>query len=345
MRIIKPLLFLTVIVSYGLTAVSDGFYANVSEETMITPVSAALAGSDLSMSTGASVEGTPGNLPFDSLNRLSLAYAGYFHNTFSNSMLTWSGQPFKNIGISLLAGYIYIPDILDTRESVANDSGELEEAKISLYSASKMFFRAGIGRRFDLTPAISIGAGVAVNAKRYRLPETGYGISMDAGVKSLFSKPGISLALQVENLTSSYIYWNESFQERSYPHVRAGIGWERYFPYIYGALRVCYATPDLLTNESIQSYSIEVTENNNAIEIPDSTHYEIYERPLLLLTQGKFGVEYTMFRTVALRIGISNRKFKFGAGLRLWNERAGLDFAYITHTLAETYQLAAHYSW
>ncbi|MBN1578668.1 MAG: hypothetical protein JW913_19045 [Chitinispirillaceae bacterium] len=310
---------------------------------MITPISAAMAGSDMSISTGASVESTPGNLPFDSLNRLSLTYAGYFHNIFSTSMLTWSGKPWNNIGTSLLVGYVYIPDILDTRESSTTESGGLKEAHISVYSASKVFFRAGIGRRFDLTPGIALGAGAAVNAKRFRLPDLGYGISLDAGIKSLFSRPGISLALQVENLTSSYIYWNESFQERSFPHVRAGIGWERAFPYIYGLLRVCYATPDLLANEGINYYTSETTGNNNTVETPD--HYKLYEKPSLLVTQGRMGAEYTIFKTVVFRAGITNRKFGFGAGLRLWKRQAGLDFAYIAHDLAETYQLSAHYSW
>ncbi|MBN1308232.1 MAG: hypothetical protein JXA18_09970 [Chitinispirillaceae bacterium] len=339
----KPLMLLVGIFSYGFSTVSGGYYANVSEALMATPISAAMAGSDLSVSSGASVEGTPGNLPFDSLNRLSLAYAGYFHNSFSTSMLTWSGKPWSAIGTSLLVGYVHIPDILDTRESSINESGELKETHLSMYSASKVFFRAGIGRRFNLTPDIALGAGAAVNAKRFRLPDLGYGISLDAGIKSLFSKPGIAVAIQVENLTSSYIYWNESFQERSFPHLRAGIGWERAFPYIYGVLRVCYASPDLLANEGINDYTFETTDNNNTVETPG--HYTLYEKPSLLATQGRIGAEYTVFKTVVFRTGIANRKFGFGAGLRLWKQQAGLDFAYIAHDLAETYQLSAHYSW
>ncbi len=341
----RLLLFLPALVSYGLCAVSGGFYANVSEETMITPASAALAGSDLSMNNGVSVEGTPGNLPFDSLNRLSLSYAGYFQNTFTTSMLTWNYKPSKTIGVSLLTGYVYVPDIMDTRSSLVDESGELKELRFSVYSASKMFLRTGIGRRFDIRPDISVGAGAAVNAKRFRLPETGYGISMDAGVKAYFSKPRISAALQAENITSSYIYWNESFQERSFPHLRAGIGWEGAFPYLYGVLRLCYSSPDLLANEGIQSYTVKSTENDRPVEIPDSTNYEIYEKPSLLLTRGRFGAEYAVLRTVIFRIGFSDRKFKFGGGLRLWNERAGVDFAYIMHVLAGTYQLSVQYSW
>ena len=257
-------------------------------------------------------------------------------------MLTWSGKPWNHTGVSLLAGYVYIPDILDTRASSTDESGELMEAKISVYSASKIFFRAGIGRLFTLAPDIVLGAGAAVNAKRFRLPDVGYGISLDAGIKSLFSKPGISLALQFENLTSSYIYWSKSYHERSYPHLRAGIGWERALPYIYGSVRVCYTTPDLFANEGINDYIFESSEENDPVT---PLHDELYEKPKLLVTQGRIGAEYTIFRTVVFRAGIANGKFGFGAGLRLWKEHAGLDFAYIAHELAETYQLSANYSW
>jgi hypothetical protein len=340
---VKYLLFVFTFFSYGFSEILGGYYANVSDELMITPVSAAMAGSDLSIGTGTSVESTPGNLPFDSLNRLSLSYAGYYNNSFSTSLLTWSGQPGHNLGISLLAGYVYIPDIWDTRQSSTTESGELSEAKIKVYSASKILFRAGIGRRFTLTPNIALGVGIAANAKRIRLPSLGYGIGLDAGLKTLFPRPGISLALQVENLTSSYIYWSKSFKERSFPHLRAGIGWERTFPYIYGSLRISYATPDLLANEGINSVSYGLTDNDNVIETLD--HQEVYKKPSLLVSQGKIGFEYTILRTVAFRVGLANGKLGFGAGLRLMEERAGLDFAYVTHALAGTYQLSAHYSW
>ena len=327
----------------AIAAPSGGFYANVSEELLISPSSAAMGGAVLSNGNGTTVESSPGNLPFDSLSRLSLAYAGFYNNAFSSSMLTYSGKPLENLGFSLMAGYIYIPDIVDTRGSTSNDSGELIEAKESYFSASKIVFRAAVGRSFTVSPKITLGAGIAVNAKRSRLPETGYGIGCDAGISALFPGTGLSVALLVENLTSSYIYWNESFQERSYPHPRAGFGWYRNLPYIYGSLRLSYSSPDLLANEGINTYAKEITDNENVIETPGVS--EIYDKPSHLVTRGKFGLEYSIMNTVALRIGYSGYRFGFGGGVYLLGGRAGIDFAYLMHAMAGTYQLSAQYAW
>lgn len=324
-------------------SITRSFYAEIIDNIMTTPVSAAMGGSDLSIGTGVSVESTPGNLPFDSLNRLSLSYAGYFGNIFSTSILSYNGKPQENTGIGIMAGYVYIPDILDTRESTSDDSGKLKEARISYYAASKIVFRAGVGHKFLLSPKLTIGAGIALKGKRVRLPQTGYGIGLDGGIKLFFTRPGISMAFLLENLTSSYTYWTENYQERSYVHLRAGIGWERHFEYLYGMLRMSYATPDLFANEGINDITYKLTENDNTIE--DIDHSEVYRKPELLFTQGRIGLEYTIMRTVAVRVGLTNGKLGFGAGLRLMNEKAGLDFAYITHALNGTYQLSLQYLW
>lgn len=324
-------------------AIEGNPYASVTEDLMISPVSAAMGGSILSTGSGTTVESSPGNLPFDTLNRLSLAYAGFYQNLFSTSMATYSGQPMKNIGVSLMIGYVYIPNILDTRASTTTESGELSEAKISVFSASKILMRAGIGRSFTISPKISLGTGIAINAKRWRLPETGYGIGCDAGATALFPRTGISTAVVVENITSSYIYWNEQYQARSYPHLRLGAGWSSEIPYIYGSMRISYASPDLLANDGINTYTSTETENDNIIQTPG--HEEVYKNPSILFTQGRAGIEYTIMKTVALRAGYSGNKFGFGGGVYLLNGRAGIDFAYLVHELAGTYQLAVRYAW
>jgi hypothetical protein len=37
--------------------------------------------------------------------------------------------------------------------------------------------------------------------------------------------------------------------------------------------------------------------------------------------------------------------FSFGAGLCLMKNRAGIDFAYLTHELAPTYKLSVNFKW
>jgi hypothetical protein len=343
---IKTVLFIFLTIFYCFAEIEKNEYESIADQLMVTPTSAALAGSDLSIGSGASVESTPANLPFDSLNRISLSYAGYYGNIFSTSMLTFSSKIQKKTGISVLLGYIYVPDILDTRSSITTDDGELTEVIIEPYAASKMIFRAGLGHLFLIHPKLEISGGVALNAKRARLDrssETGYGVGMDLGVRGFFPRSGISTALQLENATSSYTYWNENYQVRGYQRLYAGIGWEKHLKYLYGTLRLSYATPDLFANDGINSRKKEKGEDGTSNENVD--HFELYEKPSLLITQGKIGAEFTIMRTVALRLGLSNGSIHFGAGLRLLHERTGLDFAYLTHVLGGTYQLSVFYNW
>jgi len=334
------LLFFTAVTS---AAIQGGFYADITDGLMVPPHSAAKAGSDLSTGNGISVESTPGNLPFDSLNRISLSYAGFYGNTFNTSLVTYRGSPAENIGIGVLLGYVYIPDIPNTTKSDTTPDGEMREAKISYFSASRIIMRAGVGRAFTIRPDITLGAGIALNAKRVRLPETGYGIGMDAGARLLLSKPGISLAVQLENITSSYTYWSADFKEHAYPHCRAGIGYERYFPYIYGSLQLSYATPDLFANDGINSITTKKTENDNTIETIG--HYELYDKPSLLFSSGRYGVEYTIMNAVSFRAGVYSGSISFGAGFHLLRDKAAIDVAYITHALSGTYQLSLNYAW
>lgn len=323
--------------------VSSGYYVNVADELMTSPVSAAKVGSDLTIGNGATVESTPANLAFDSLNHLSLSYAGYFGNVFSSSMLSYIGHPSPKTGISIVLGYIYIPDIQDTRASTTDDSGWLAEANISYFSASKILFRAGFGRLFYDSDLFAVSAGIAANAKRVRLPEIGFGVSLDGGLKGFMKTTGLSVGLQVENLTSSYTYWSKDYQERAYPHVRIGFGWETYIPYLYSSLKMSYASNDLLANEGINSISYGVTEIDNPIETIE--HASLSDEPSLIFTHGKYGLEFVVMNRVALRGGFTRDRFSFGAGVQVVENRAGFDFAYIGHALAGTYQLAMHYAW
>jgi hypothetical protein len=323
--------------------ISSGYYVDVSDELMTSPVSAAKVGSDLSIGNGASVESTPANLTFDSLNHLSLSYAGYYGNVFSSSMLSYIGHPSPKTGISVLLGYIYIPDIQDTRASTVDDSGRLAEARISYFSASKILFRAGFGRIFYDSDRFTVSAGIAANAKRVRLPETGYGVSLDGGLKGYMKTTGFSTGLQVENLTSSYTYWSKNFQERAHPHVRVGFGWETNIPYLYGSLKMSYASIDLLANEGINSISYDLNEIDNPIETIE--HTSISDDPTLIFTHGKYGLEFTILNRVALRGGFTRDRYSFGAGVQVMENKAGFDLAYISHALAGTYQLAMHYTW
>ncbi|MCX7726817.1 MAG: hypothetical protein N2053_08205, partial [Chitinispirillaceae bacterium] len=163
------------------------FYSNLTDnEILLNPASASMGSADLSIGHGTSLSSTPANLAFDSLNRISLSYAGYFNNTFSTSLLSWNSHPIKKSVVSLLVGYIYIPNIIDTRLSTTTPEGELNELKTSVFSASKILVRAGVGKSFSIRRDIEIGIGIAANGIRKRLPDIGYGVSLDVGTKDLF---------------------------------------------------------------------------------------------------------------------------------------------------------------
>lgn len=336
-------LFLALIILFSVIgavrAESKGFYADVNDELINLPASAAMVGADLSISTGNTSFSSPANLPFDSLHRIELSYANYFHNSFSTSLLSYNGLAPNNIGYSITAGYIYIPDIEisdTTEDGVAYISGTR--------NCSAIYFRAGLGKSFDLSRTIAFSLGAALQAKRIRLiGYNGYGVGMDAGAKILFRKTGVSAALLVENITSSFTYWSKDFHQWAYPHIRAGIGWERSIPYIYGKIRLAYTTPDLLANEGVNYYSDD--EMQGDISVPDPQWRSVYKNPDMLIKAARAGIEYIIMDRVVLRGGLTRGKAGFGAGVNLFKERACIDFAYLFHDLAGTYQLGLSYRW
>jgi hypothetical protein len=171
----------------------------------------------------------------------------------------------------------------------------------------------------------------------------GYGLGIDAGATAQIPLYGISASLVVENITSSYTYWSSSFSEYVLPHIRVGVGWEKTVPYMYGRILIAYTTPDLLTNEGVNDFKTQNVDNDFKIETPYSQKF--YKHPSVLFTGGKFGAEYTIMNRLALRVGVKEQRICFGAGLSLFDEHAGFDFAYNAHELAGSYQMSLKYRW
>jgi hypothetical protein len=318
-------------------------YADINRELMLLPVSASLAGADLSLSSGACFGSTPANLPFDSLSNLSLSYANYFQNTFSTSLLSFSGPADSNGGIGITAGYVYIPNIEYNLSTTTTESGNLLY-DYKMKNSSDIFFRFGYGHLFSLNSRLDFSIGAAANARRTRLIDfTGYGLGLDAGIKLYDRRSGASVVLQMDNITSHYTYWSKDFREYAYPHLRLGLGLERNIPYIYGRIRIGYTSPDLLSNEGI-NYSKSETDTND-LELEEISQEKVYQSPELLIYDGRLGFEYLIMNRLAFRVGLSQGKFNFGAGLQLFSNRAGLDFAYTIHQLAGTYQISMMYRW
>jgi hypothetical protein len=49
--------------------------------------------------------------------------------------------------------------------------------------------------------------------------------------------------------------------------------------------------------------------------------------------------------TLTLRAGLGNGGYTMGAGLNLFNGRAGADFSYVNHELSGTFKLSVTYRW
>ena len=319
------------------------YYADINDDLLNFPFSAAMAGSDMSFSSGASPSSTPANLPFDSINTLSLSYANYFQNSFSTSLLSYTSKIGKEIGYGITAGYIYLPDIEITEDLETDENGNPVYIPEKV-NCSRIFFRMALGKSFSIFKTIDLAIGSALDAERNRLPEyRGYGIGLDLGAKVLFKRTGVSLALLFENAIVSLTYWSSSYYETAYPHLRIGVGWDRYFPYIYGNIRIGYTSPDILSNEGINY--IEMEDMGGDVKIEKPSYQKVYENPLVMIVSGKFGLEYRILERLSLRGGITQGRFSFGAGLNMFGDKAGLDFAYATHSLAGTYQLSMSYRW
>jgi hypothetical protein len=319
-------------------------YLDLNKELYVMPRSSAMGGSDMSLVRSAQPMSNPANLSGDSVHIVELAYAGFYNNAFSTSALSYLSpiDAKSSFGVSL--SYLLVPGILIDNDTIFSG---IEDQAYELY------FRAGYGRTLlNIGDQIVLSAGGALNGERMDLiGEIGYSIALDIGTSLVLPQYGIAVSALLENATSSYVHWGSESKYYAYPHGRVGIGWERAFPYIYGRLKATYLSPDLLSNEGINSYM------RDSINIGDDfdPNYKYFKRPektrLLknpyLPLWGRYGAEYAIMNRIAFRLGYCplTANFTFGAGFGFLENRAGIDFAYLTHELAPTYKLSVNFKW
>jgi hypothetical protein len=320
------------------------YYADINKDLFITPKSSAMAGSDASLSRSAQPLSNPANLSVDSINRVELAYAGFYRNTFSTSALSDIGSIDRVSSFGVSISYLLVPEIQEYIDSVTPGP---------ISSASELFFRVGYGRAlYKIRNAIELSAGGAIDGQRKNLiDKNGYSIGLDAGATVRFTDIGLAASATVENFSTSYTRWNSQYSEFAYPHARLGIGWQHEFEYIYGRLSLSYLTPDLFSNEGLNTFVLDSMEADGesstepkTVIVPDRER--ISKNPVLVVF-GKYGAEYVIMNRLAFRAGFNfaTLNFTFGAGLGLLDNRAGIDFAYLTHELAPTYKLSVNYKW
>jgi hypothetical protein len=315
-------------------------YGDMAAEVLVSPRSAALSSADLAVNPAGPIASNPALAARVAAPELTLGYSSYYGNVFSASALNYTGRVGPRGGISATAAYLLIPGIEDTRNV---DIGALDDGDIRIFTASDIWVRVSYGHSFE-TPYADVYAGGAVTARRRRLdPETSaYGLGADLGVMAHFRKPSVYVALLWENVRHSVVNWQSSdYSERVPQHLRFSLAFEHEDPYIYGRVALFYTSPDLFFNEGINA-------QGQTLDREEGRSPEV--RTLkdgfgVLFSAGRYGIEYTIMNTLSLRAGTSGTGYSLGAGLNLFDGRAGVDFCYLNHELAGTVKMSVTYRW
>jgi hypothetical protein len=316
--------------------IQGNYYADQNRDIFLLPRSAAISGSDITFNRSAEPLTNPSILSRDSTREISLAYAGYFHNAYSTGGLSYINPIDNRSSFSVSVSYIYIPGI-----EVHPD--EFIQGNEEIRSGSDLFFRVGYGRKvLDFGTFVEADCGAALNGERKNLIGwTGYGIGLDGGASLLFKLKEIgsraSVGLLLENLTTTFTHWSSQYKEYAYPHARVGLGWQSNLEYFYGRISFSYLSPDLFSNEGINSYQTDNSDPNSSVQTPEFKR--VATNPSMLILGAHAGLEYLMVDRLALRIGLYNGNWSFGAGLHLMENRFGFDFAYLNSDLAPTYKI------
>jgi len=320
------------------------YYSNSNKSIFVLPEYSALGGAPLVFSRDGSPMSNPANISLESSRAVTLAYSGYFNNTFSTTLGSFIMPVKENIGIGVFAGYIYVPNIEITSDFDVYPGTDIpiyDKSKLSYKSSSEIFMNFSFGYTIISNAKIASAVGASFHCQRRRLIDwTGYGIGLDAGATLEIMKAGVRFSLLFDDITTNYIRWSSDYHNNGLPHARLGIGWRKEIPYIYGALRVMYKSPDLLGNEGVGYLFIGDDEK-------EPKKQSVKNEPRLLFVAAAYGIEYTVQKIVALRVGLDeSKRLFFGAGINLFNRSLFFDFSYmVSNDLPGTYSLSMGYHW
>jgi len=321
-----------------------GDYSNGNRSLFMLPRSSAVAGSDGLLSGDATPHSSPAGLALADRHQLSVSYAGFYHNTFSTSSVSFVEDLGKNDGVGISVAYLYVPSIPVTADwQVTAEGYPIRDSVHTRYSyASDVFIRAAWGHRFPLYRSLSLAAGIAVNGQRKNyVDEIGYGIGVDGSALLDIGACGLRIGADAQNLTTNYMRWNSGYKDVASPQVRVGIGFDRPIPYIYGRVKLTYMSPDFLGNEGVNTDGSLVGDSSAT---PKQIHPS--KQPFQFVIAGSHGLEYVIADRVSLRIGASQTNyFTFGGGVSFLKRALTVDFAYLLHELAGTYQVSLTYGW
>jgi hypothetical protein len=312
-------------------------YGDMAAEALVSPRSAALAASDLAVNAFGPIASNPSLAARVSAPEVTATYSSYYGGAFSASAFNYAGATGKGGGISVTAACLLIPGIEDTR---GVDVGAFDDADVKAFSAYDIWLRAGYGHAFE-TERASFYAGAAAAFRRRGLGDAkAYGLGADIGATARLKKPALSAAILWENARYSAVKW-KNYSEEVPQHIRASLAFEHSDPYIYGRIALFYTTPDLLANEGINAWS----DTSDRAESRQPASRSLSDGAGILLSAGRFGIEYAIMNTLSLRAGLDGGGYTMGAGLALFDGRAGADICYVSHELAGTVKVSVTYRW
>ncbi len=341
--ICKSILLFFCVIS-GITAAD--FYSNLNKSLFAFPRYTSLGGANLVFSGDAAPLSSPANIPLEPTNEASLAYTGFYENSFSTSLASLRINPDGKIGLGLCVGYLYIPDI-EITDGLATDTNQnpvFDPSRLDYSSSSEIFLNIALGYTFFKAKNFISSVGASLHCQRRRLVDwTGYGIGVDVAGTMELVKAGVRFSLLLDDITTNYIHWSSDYHDIGLPHARMGVGWRRDIPYIYGRISVMYKTPDLFSNEGVV-YNVFSEKNGSQYEPQKSS---LKDEPSLLFSAGVYGAEYMIQRVVALRFGLDDTKrIFFGGGVNLFKQALFFDFSYmVAYELPGTYSLCMGYHW
>ncbi|KMQ52432.1 hypothetical protein CHISP_0699 [Chitinispirillum alkaliphilum] len=319
-------------------------YSGMVSELFTTAASSALSAADLAVSHSGPFLYNPGNLARPDAGGLTITYSDFYKSLFNASGLHYVTPLDQNSGLGISLAYLYIPGIEDTRNLEANETIIIDD--LEHFSATDIWFRVGYGSSLSLG-ATDILYGAAVNLRRRRSQVlTGYGIGVDGGVVVNYQAGTfgalenviISGGVMAENVTGSYHHWTSSYKEYTLPHVRLSlaVNWNWDVP-LPGSMLFVYTSPDMLSNEGINFHDGD-DEND-----PEQIYFR--EDPALMLLNGRYGLEYEILNTLAIRAGLDQRNLSMGGGLKFFDGRLSTDFSYILHHLSGKWKFSVTYQW
>jgi len=281
-------------------------YAGDFEELGVSARAIGLGGAYVAVANDASaIYYNPANVTKIKSYSVFLMHCESFSGLVKNNYLGMSiSQERNSVGFGIL--HNGIPNIkLTTLPDTTRPPSDTNQPYIDrVVNANHLVFYLNMGHR--LTDAI----GVGINAKAiYENYGVGYcfGMGIDFGANITFFD-GLDFGLRIRNLTSSPLFWSTKTREVISPHPAIGI-----------ARTFLFGRDFLLLSAELESYWDEGFCFRQLME--------------------NIGVEYSLKRTLAFRLGLYHQLFTFGLGISYKN--FFLDYAYGTGYFSQSQDLGS----